>query len=108
MFKQVLILGLVLILALVVTLPALAACPQCTPCPPPRDWGCSPGFWKNHTGPQYWGPYTLDFNQYPGSQGLGLYEALTQKGWGNKVAKWAAVNFLNRSPFTHGESCNLD
>lgn len=75
------------------------------PPPPPNDWGCSPGFWKNHTGSYYWGPFAFDYSGYPDSNGLGLYEALSQKGWGDMVAKWAAVYFLNTSPYTNGAEC---
>jgi hypothetical protein len=73
------------------------------PPPPPTDWGCSPGFWKNH--PETWTYYGLYYTEYPGSNGLGLYEALTQKGNGDQDAKWAAVYFLNTSPYTYGSGC---
>ncbi len=74
--------------------------------PPPQNWGCSPGFWKNHTGAQYWGPIPTDA-QYnlafatPVVPGLTLLGALQLKGGGeNAAARMNVAGLLNTYPGT--------
>jgi len=79
------------------------------PPPPPQDWGCSPGYWKNHT--EYWSPVTTGtfynalFGGYNFDPDITLLEALNLKGGGvYSDARHKVAEYLN----THAAYANCD
>lgn len=76
------------------------------PPPPPQDWGCSPGFWKNHTGSMYWGPISPNapYNDYfatPAIPGWTLLDALRHGGGGDYLmARVNVAGLLNTASGT--------
>ena len=80
--------------------------PPPPPPPPPQDWGCSPGFWKNHTEPMYWGPVSTGalYNDYfavPAISGWTLLAALKHGGGGDyQAARMNVAGMLNTASGT--------
>ena len=80
------------------------------PPPPPQDWGCSPGFWKNHTEVEYWGDISPDalyityFESTP-VDGLTLLEALRLRGNYADI-RYSVADLLNTTYGTDGSTCN--
>lgn len=81
-------------------------CDTTPPPPPSQDWGCSPGFWKTHTGVEYWGPvHTTDsYNALfdpDFTPDLTLLQVLELKGGGIIAeARLKVANYLNTTSGT--------
>jgi hypothetical protein len=108
MFSKKRLFTLIVLVTILALLPITALAGD-TPPPPTKDWGCSPGYWKNHT--EHWSPVTTDtmynalFGGYDFDPDINLLQALRLRGGKVfSIARHNAAEYLN----THADYANCD